>query len=910
MKKYAGLIFLALCWLAFFSRTLWHHQLYVSDDLLMLLYPIEHIYAQAQQNMSLPVWANEFGFGQPLLAWNQLGFFTPLHVLLRLLFLHPYITLNLSILIHLGLAAGGMYLFLRRHLLSDTASALGAATFAFGGFMIGHLMHVNFLTATSLLPWLLVTIHWLIASPHRRPAASLGALVAATVVSAHPQASLHTILAAGLYGMILCLIIWRNLRPRPVKRLLTICALTAAAAALAFALSSLTLLPLLEFLPLSDRAGALPPEELLNFSYRPAHALTLIYPYFFGGFHDYWGAPNFQELAGYVGLIPLLLTGAALVSWQRHQTIKLTGLALIIIGATLALGKYSLVYRSLIDHRIITNINVPGRFIYWVDVGIALLAAAGWDDFWHLPGRRRTQALLASLAVAAIPLISLYAAAAQNSRAAQRLTEMISLSNITTALIVAGFSFWLLGFLFPNKITKTVLLVTAGLTLVWYGWNYNPLLPAEQILAAPPFSSALKKYHQETGLPPRLYIHKKLLRDEENRPEAVPTKPIGPHFTAKQTISRSQAADCLIVQMYAKPYTDSYLDVTLRDELSADPIETIRVTSQAVQDNQDQLICFKEDHQLSSESLVLTFSSPQASDINLYYSLAQTDTPDPPPLAIQPRPPAAAELQPLLLPPHLQAVAGASGVRWSSALSLKTYRTFVEEMLAADSDPVDGDGHHVLLSQRHLFDLAGVTHLTQLLPPGAIDQMSPAGFTVADEAKVRDYTVRLYRNPQAMPKAYLVGDIRWPASDQATLKAMARPNFDPRHTVLLSGSEQPPKLPLQEDLPDSSVQIKQYGPSRIDLQVATQTPAALVITDAITPQWQVYLDDQPAQEYRANTVFKGVLVPTGRHDVSWRYESPAIRRARVLTLLGTLVLGASLMPAPRFKGRPETQAPH
>lgn len=910
MKKYAGLVLLALMWLVFFSRTLWHQQLYVSDDLLVIQYPIEHVFTQFQKNMSLPVWGNEFGFGQPLLAWSQLGFGTPIHVLLRLLFLHPYVTLNISILIHIGLAAGGMYLFLRRQNLSDPASALGAATFAFGGFMIGHLMHVNFLTATSLLPWLLVTTHWLVISPHRRPAAALAALAAAAVVSAHPQASLYTILAAGLYGLLLCLTLWRRHRPRPVKKLLTICFLTLAAGALAAALSSLTLLPLLEFIPISDRAGSLPPAELLSFSYEPVQALTLIYPYFFGGFHNYWGAPNFQELAGYVGIIPLLLAGAALVSWQRHQTIKLTGLALLITGATLALGKYSLVYRWLVDQHIITNLNVPGRFIYWVNVGIALLAAAGWDDFFTLQGRRRIQALLAGLGIAAIPVVALIAAARGNFRAAHRLIELLTLSDTTTILIAAGLTVWLLGFLWPGNVTKTALLAAAVITLMWYGWSYNPLLPAAPVLAEPPFLPVLQQYQRETGLPPRLYTDKKLLREESNQPEAVPTKPIGPAFTVAQPINKTKLADCIIVPMYAKPYGRSYIDVRLHNVLSADPVETIRIDSQAVQNNQDQIICFKKIHELTTELPVLTFSSQQASDINLYYSPVQTSPTDPFPIVIRPLPPAAAQLQPLLLPPHLPAVAGASGVKWSSALSLKTYRTFVNEMLAADSDPVDGDGHHVLLSRRNLFDMAGITHLTQLLPPGAIDQMPTAGFIVEDEAKVRDYTVRLYRNPRALPKAYLVGDIVWQPSDQAALKAMAEPDFDPRHRIFLSGPEPTPSLPDPAQSPSGEVQISHYSQARIDLQVATQAPAALIITDSFTPQWQVYIDDQPTQEHRANTVFKGVIVPAGRHDVSWRYESPAIKKARALTLLGYLALGASFVPATQLKRRQKPKTPH
>src|SRR3989344_3597317 len=67
---------LFLTWLVFFSRTLFLGQVYFLDDLKIIFYPLEYVYSQFQSAWQLPQWSPLFGFGQPLLAWGQLGFFS------------------------------------------------------------------------------------------------------------------------------------------------------------------------------------------------------------------------------------------------------------------------------------------------------------------------------------------------------------------------------------------------------------------------------------------------------------------------------------------------------------------------------------------------------------------------------------------------------------------------------------------------------------------------------------------------------------------------------------------------------------------------------------------------------------------------------------------------------------------
>ena len=78
--------------------------------------------------------------------------------------LFPAWALTLAITYDVALA--GMYVFLRRQGVSSTAATFGAVTFAFAGYMTAQIVHVDLITGTSWLPWMLVAVHGL---TERRP---------------------------------------------------------------------------------------------------------------------------------------------------------------------------------------------------------------------------------------------------------------------------------------------------------------------------------------------------------------------------------------------------------------------------------------------------------------------------------------------------------------------------------------------------------------------------------------------------------------------------------------------------------------------------------------------------------------------------------------------------------------------
>ncbi len=933
LKPHAlGLGLVLMTWFIFFIRTISGQYFYFLDDLKIIYYPLEVIYAAAQANFTLPVWSNLLGFGQPVIAWGQLGFFTPLHLLLRALSIHPITLLQISVIAYFLVGIVSMFAFLRYRRLSPAAAALGAIVFAFSGFMIGHLNHVNFYTASTLLPLLLLAIEALLIKPTLPRSAAVALVAAATALGGQPQIVLYTLIIATLYGLFR----WGILLPRRKMKLLKPTSLVLLAALLFLGLSAFAILPLREFQPLTERGEDLSPIELFEFSYPPSHAITLILPTFFGDKTNYWGAKNFQELAAYTGVLPLLLASSALLTWQtrRQRSLRLFGISLLVVTFVFALGQYSPLYRYLVEQRILSTLTTPGRFVFFFNVGISLLAAVGLDDLRSLSTTPRWQRLLA-LALSPICVAALFApffiTLQVEPRYLAQLDHLINTYNYEWILgLIALFVFPL--YLFLQRFSRVRAVATYGLvslsalTLLAFGWNYNPLIPRVTALAEPTWIDQLRTAISperlptgQAGVPPRLYgrdmIYTEALIKHIRSADAITRD-----FTIMQPLTPTiPSVNCLRIMLYAAEIaSDEAITVSLKETITGAAREHVIVRPSNVNHQGYTPVCFNQVLE-TNRHYVIALSAPH-SRINPYLIPATGDNraylirvPNPTAeqlarsrkdvrLVMQEGSTATdAGLNPEVgtLSRHLNVIAGASSARWIGALSIKPYREFIEDFFQNDQDNlIDGDGRHFLQRHRALFDSASITHLTQFVSKETEDRLPSLGFTLIGEQTTSNGSFRLYHNPQAYPKAYLVRNAIPNAAADETRVAIADPAYDPKQVVYISGNQLPDDLPARNTkLLSATVNVTRYQDTEVEVAVTTPSEAWLVVTDSTTPQWRTFVDNQPAPYYVANSVFKAARVGAGQHTVSFRYDSPAIRQAKLLTGVSLpITLGLLIVP--------------
>jgi hypothetical protein len=187
--------------------------------------------------------------------------------------------------------------------------------------------------------------------------------------------------------------------------------------------------------------------------------------------------------------------------------------------------------------------------------------------------------------------------------------------------------------------------------------------------------------------------------------------------------------------------------------------------------------------------------------------------------------------------------------------------------------------------RRGVLDRMGVGLL--LSGPGLVAPPPPITEHVATPTR----PVTLHVNPGALPRAYVV-----PAAVTSTPDGwrLALAWLDPREAVLL---EAPDPLPPGPRQPFTPATYRAPAADRVLVDVTTERPGLLVVTDAWAPGWLARLDEVEVPLLVADHAHRAVALPRGgRHRVEMRFEPPGLAAgltisiAAWLTWFGTLVI--------------------
>jgi len=133
---------------------------------------------------------------------------------------------------------------------------------------------------------------------------------------------------------------------------------------------------------------------------------------------------------------------------------------------------------------------------------------------------------------------------------------------------------------------------------------------------------------------------------------------------------------------------------------------------------------------------------------------------------------------------------------------------------------------------------------------------------------------RVYSNPAALPRAFLVDRQRTVTNADAALAAVTRSEVDTRRVAV---TERPvPGLPQdREQTPEESpgsARLVDHGREKLVVQTDARLRALLVVTDVYYPGWKAWVDDRSVPIERVDYLLRGVSLPPGRHRIELRYE--------------------------------------
>jgi len=147
-----------------------------------------------------------------------------------------------------------------------------------------------------------------------------------------------------------------------------------------------------------------------------------------------------------------------------------------------------------------------------------------------------------------------------------------------------------------------------------------------------------------------------------------------------------------------------------------------------------------------------------------------------------------------------------------------------------------------------------------------------------------DGAVKVYRNRDALPRAFVVYRAEVVNGAAVSLERVLAPDFDFRTAVVLEETPADWAEPTELPATPAAVRIVAYQPNRVALTVETAAPGLLVLTDNYAPGWQALVDGQPVPVLVADHAFRAVAVGAGDHQVLFVYRPLSFRIGAAVSL--------------------------
>lgn len=929
----AGLI------LIFFNKLAFSNLILARGDTFLYFYPYWQAAADALRAGRIPLWNPDIFMGAPFLANSQVGFFYPPNWLVWLFLPTPY-AVSASILVHLAIAAGGTYWAGRRTLnLSRTAALVGAVLFALGGYLTAQVEHVNQLQGLAWLPWFFVALSPLLVPTVPFPSwkvtgpicLAIGALFALQLLAGHTQ----TVFISGVAVAAWLILLGAQGAPEHgagrIRRMLHLGVILALGIGLATILAAVQLLPTIELTGLSSRQGGLPLNEVLSFSWNPLHlGRALLPPY---------GQPLFSEYVAFLPLTGLMLAFVGAWSGRCKQKVR-PWLGLTILGLLLALGRFTPIYYFLGHLPGFDLFRAPARWLAVAMLGTALLAGYGWQRLRlfveedRRVGESATRSdlvrplvvagvcytLLIAWSFAARWLLPVLPAGAEAPYESPAMTTLMgwAIEFVLIALLLT------LVFCRPGEYAQsaTVGLLLLGLSVLWLasrGLPYNQLTTPEAYFDLRPPQARLLALGDCAIL-------------NISCPE-----PLG-RFLSMSEIFFDPGDVAEIESIYSDQLSeDAIYDyiVAVKNKEVLSPNLSMITHAPAIDGFDGGILPLRDYSRLMSlilpEGTVTTDGRlreyitvvPDARWLSLFNGryLITDKTGDiwregvffdrQHPMPIGDEAVAVADVPPF----------EATGL-W--LLSEGTpppieVRTADGDLLSLVAQPLEGMDLYrlpfkapALPTAISLLPCADLTADCGLSALTLVDERDGSfqPLVVAPYRLIYSGDVKIYENIAAQRRAFVVYDWQSAADIGEALAIMGQPQFNPRTSAVVIGRSEIDEPPA--DRPGSpgsyKLAITRYEPESIKLEVNSDTDGLLVLSDAIYPGWEAYLNGRSVALEQVDGLFRGLFLPSGEHTVELFFRPQSLKIGMIITALGLLLMVATILLLVRDRRRASSLA--
>jgi uncharacterized membrane protein YfhO len=240
------------------------------------------------------------------------------------------------------------------------------------------------------------------------------------------------------------------------------------------------------------------------------------------------------------------------------------------------------------------------------------------------------------------------------------------------------------------------------------------------------------------------------------------------------------------------------------------------------------------------------------------------------------------------LPPNLHLYHGLASVdEYTAMLNVRHYEVFAPVLLhlADRSDNPAGNQYC-----RRIFSMLNVKYI-----------ISPRRLPELQFELMRDGPVKIYRNQNVWPRAFMAGQVVVCSDDATVLKQIHTADFKPQ-TVFLPQTELD-KLPVQMQTLISSedsgrqgqaVTIVHYEANQVTLQVNNDNYGLMVLSDTWFPGWIARVNGNDSPVLRVNHTLRAVALKPGISHVEFIYRPHSFLAGLILSTATLLAIMATI----------------
>jgi hypothetical protein len=952
----AVLLFFSLFFVAFFHKGLATGTFYTIGDQFTELHPLRRAAWDMIRQGWAPLWTPYIFSGYPLLSMAQNGLAYPLTW--GYLFLPSQWAEQINVLAPFLLAPIFTYLYVRALGKSRLAGILAGLCFGYGGFMASWMTNGLMTSAVMWLPLVLIPI--LRVSNSRFIPCLLAASGAylMSVLNGTGQGFVWVGITALAYGLCLsgveALSVYRSSDDRRRWDLLRSwkpLAVAGGAVTLAAGLASFQIFETWEAKTLSIR-NALEIERFNELAYSPTHALKA----FLAPMYNYIESTPFVPL----GAAVLALLGVILALRERMRDRHLFfWLVAAAVSGLLMLGAHTPVHGLLQRVPIVNSFRGPSRHSFEWSFALSVLAAYGWDAVTSYVKPRRDNvrintALITSIATLILTIIVGYLWVKSTPIRNVYTDGDVSIPESRYLMWKAAFtSLSLVGLWFSLRVTplnhRTIGLCAWIAVACFFEpylgqvrWWGKYTLTADRMTRISPTQQWLQQYPPEEN---RIYTRVRLLETELN-PEPLDID--SPNHTVIAGLHNVAGYEPLILQRYSRALGDAWLDgISKRDTLTAndapldrkshvlDLLNTRFLVTYANLYTERDLMLERKGIRFRHQDLPidllkdgdLNFDNVDFKGDTLALVTTLVDS-----VVIEDRTAVAraeihtADGQMIVR----DILAGIDTSEW--AYDRKDVRRVIRHSRAPVFDSFPNDEGKFFYAHRYMafIPLGGEYVINRVsikkIPNTAslkvwkaslhnskskesislstVDQAEKiSGLLAPDRWKEvhRTSDTIVFRNERALPRAWLVGDVKAVGAEEAlkTITGEGDNDFDPRRTALVETDVKSSPLLSQlsggEVSPNAVAKMSSYESNRLKIDTEAEHPSFLVVSEVNYPGWTARIDGAETPIYPTDYLLRGMALPAGKHTVVMEYTAPAFWKGMYVsgfTLIIVIALAA------------------